>query len=190
MLFLGSGLKLALNLRGIIRRREVLKAHGACSSQSATVNRVRRRTFPAVFTFAKEVRQPLSPQPAPSLATPGLGACGHVQGHNYSAVNDAFVFSPDGVWIQTNRLTRAIEVSIDGTRSLIKLPLIFDTNGHVIVTGCARASRVARISAERLWERKAMRSMKGRGGSPFRSHVDRQGFRSVVDQIFTNISQT
>lgn len=54
------------------------------------------------------------------------------------AVTDAFVFSPAGVWIQTHRLTRAIEVSIDGNAFTDTVALeIFDTNGNLIVTGCA-----------------------------------------------------
>lgn len=97
------------------------------------------RTFPAVFTFAKGgTATVITTGQLPSLATPGLGAWRHARGHNYSAVTDAFVFSPDGVWIQTHRLTRAIEVSIDGDAFTDTVALqIFDPNGNVIVTGCA-----------------------------------------------------
>ncbi len=74
----------------------------------------------------------------PRPSTPGLGAWRHADDHNYSAVTDAFVFSPAGVWTQTHRLTRAIEVSIDGDEFTDTVALeIFDTNGNVIVTGCA-----------------------------------------------------
>ncbi len=97
------------------------------------------RAFPAVFTFAKGgTATVITAGQLPSLATTGLGAWRHVQGHNYSAVTDAFVFSPAGVWIQTHRLTRAIEVSNDGTAFTDAVALqIFDSNGDVIVTGCA-----------------------------------------------------
>ncbi|SRR5437660_5346519 len=97
------------------------------------------RTFPAVFTFAKGGTATLiTAGQLPSLATTGLGAWRHAQGHNYSAVTDAFVFSPAGVWIQTHRLTRAIEVSVDGDAFTDTVALeIFDPNGNVIVTGCA-----------------------------------------------------
>ena len=97
------------------------------------------RTFPALATFAKGGTLTLTTAgQLPSLATPGLGAWRHAQGHNYSAVTDAFVFSPAGVWIQTHRLTRAIEVSIDGDAFTDTVALeIFDTNGDLIVTGCA-----------------------------------------------------
>jgi hypothetical protein len=97
------------------------------------------RTFPAVFTFAKEGTATLiTAGQLPSLATPGLGTWRHAQGHNYSAVTDVFVFSPAGVWTQTHRLTRAIEVSIDGDAFTDTVALeIFDTNGNLIVTGCA-----------------------------------------------------
>jgi hypothetical protein len=67
-----------------------------------------------------------------------LGAWRHAQGHDYSVVTDAFVFSPAGVWIQTHRLTRAIEVSIDGNAFTDKVALqILDPNDNVIATGCA-----------------------------------------------------
>lgn len=97
------------------------------------------RTFPAVFTFAKGgTATVITAGQLPSLATTGLGAWRHAHDHNYSAVTDAFVFSPAGVWIQTHRLTRAIEVSIDGDAFTETVALqIFDTNGNVIVTGCA-----------------------------------------------------
>ena len=97
------------------------------------------RTFPAVFTFAKgSTATVITAGQLPSLATTGLGTWRHVQGHTYSAVTDAFVFSPAGVWIQTHRLTRAIEVSIDGDAFTDTVALeIFDPNGNVIATGCA-----------------------------------------------------
>ena len=97
------------------------------------------RTFPAVFTFAKGgTASFITAGQLPSLATAGLGAWRHARGHNYSAVTDAFVFSPAGVWIQTHRLTRAIEVSNDGDAFTDTVALeIFDPNGNVIVTGCA-----------------------------------------------------
>jgi hypothetical protein len=97
------------------------------------------RTFPAVFTFAKGgTATVITAGQLPSLATTGLGAWRHAEGHDYTAVTDAFVFSPAGVWIQTHRLTRAIEVSIDGNAFTDKVALqIFDPNGNVIGTGCA-----------------------------------------------------
>jgi len=97
------------------------------------------RTFPAVFTFAKGgTATVITAGQLPSLATTGLGAWRHAQGHDYTAVTDAFVFSPAGVWMQTHRLTRAIEVSIDGNAFTDKVALqIFDPNGNVIGTGCA-----------------------------------------------------
>ena len=97
------------------------------------------RAFPAVFTFAKGgTASVITAGQLPSLATSGLGAWRHTRGHNYSAVTDAFIFSPAGVWIQTHRLTRAIEVSIDGDAFTDTVGLeIFDTNDNLIVTGCA-----------------------------------------------------
>ena len=97
------------------------------------------RTFPAVFTFSEGgTATVITAGQLPSLATTGLGAWRHAQGHDYSAVTDAFVFSPAGVWIQTHKLTRAIEVSNDGNAFTDRVALqILDPNDNVIATGCA-----------------------------------------------------
>jgi hypothetical protein len=97
------------------------------------------RTFPGVFTFAQGgTATVITSGQLPSLATPGLGVWKHTEGHNYAAVTDAFVFSPAGVWIQTHRLTRAIQVSIDGDEFTDTVALqILDTAGNPIATGCA-----------------------------------------------------
>jgi hypothetical protein len=52
-------------------------------------------------------------------------------------VSEAFIFGPEGVWIQTHRLTRDIKISDDGNGFTDTLGLeIFGTNGNLIVTGC------------------------------------------------------
>jgi len=52
-------------------------------------------------------------------------------------VSETFVFSPAGDWIQTNRLTRAIQIGDDTDDFTDTVALqIFDTNGNLIVTGC------------------------------------------------------
>ena len=97
------------------------------------------RTFPGVFTFAQGgTATVITAGQLPSLATPGLGVWQHTEGHNYTAVTDAFVFSTAGVWIQTHRLTRAIQVSIDGDEFTDTVALqILNTAGNPIATGCA-----------------------------------------------------
>ena len=73
----------------------------------------------------------------PSLSTTGLGIWRHTQGHSYSAESESFIFSSAGVWAQTHRLTRVIEVSNDGDKFTDTVALqIFDTNGNQIVAGC------------------------------------------------------
>jgi hypothetical protein len=88
-----------------------------------------QRAFPAVFAFAKGGTLTVTTAgQLPSLSTTGLGIWRHTDGRNYSAVFEAFVFSPAGAWIQTHRLTRAIEVgdSADEFTDAITLE-IFDT---------------------------------------------------------------
>jgi hypothetical protein len=105
------------------------------------------RTFPAVFTFSEGgTASVITAGQLPSLATPGLGVWRHTQGHDYSAVTDAFVFSATGVWIQTHRLTRAIQVSIDGDSFTDQIALqILDTAGNLIATGGCATSVANRI---------------------------------------------
>lgn len=96
------------------------------------------RTFPALVAFAKggTVTNTTAGQ-FPAQFTPGFGVWQHTTGHSYSAVLEAFVFSPAGVWMQTHRFTRSIELdgNADEFTDTIKLE-IFDTSGNLIVTGC------------------------------------------------------
>ena len=101
-----------------------------------------QRTFPALFAFAKEGTLTFTTAGLPpALSTPGYGVWRHTDGHSYSAVVEAFVFNPAGAWIQTHRLTRAIELNkdADGFTDTTQLE-IFDTSGNLIVTGCAQVS--------------------------------------------------
>jgi hypothetical protein len=98
-----------------------------------------QRTFPALFAFSKGgILTETSAGVSPALSTPGYGVWRHTDGHSYSAVVEAFVFNPAGTWIQTHRLTRAIELdkNADEFTDTVKLE-IFDTSGNLIVTGCA-----------------------------------------------------
>jgi hypothetical protein len=97
-----------------------------------------RRPFAALATFAKGGTLTLvTAGQLPSLFTPGLGVWQRTGDHTDSAVSENFVFSPAGVWIQTHRLTRAIEIDNDADRftDTIKLE-IFDRNDNPIGTGC------------------------------------------------------
>jgi len=98
-----------------------------------------QRTFPALFAFAKGgTLTETTAGVSPALSTPGYGVWRHTDGHSYSAVVESFVFNPAGAWIQTHRLTRAIELNNDADEftDTVKLE-IFDTSGNLIVTGCA-----------------------------------------------------
>jgi hypothetical protein len=97
------------------------------------------RTFPALFTFARGGTLSVTTAgQLPALSTTGLGVWRHTDGHAYSAVSEAFVFSTAGVWTQTHRLTRAIEIGNNKDEFTDTVALqIFDTNGNMIVTGCA-----------------------------------------------------
>lgn len=101
-----------------------------------------QRTFPALFAFAKggTLTYTTAGLP-PGLSTPGYGIWRPTDDHTYSAVTEAFVFSPVGAWIQTHRLTRAIELDNDADEFTDTVTLeIFDTNRNLIVTGCATSA--------------------------------------------------
>ena len=140
MLFLGSGIAARAQSDGDNSQRGL---EGAWRLQvtvrDCNTGQPLRPTFPAVFTFAEGgTATVITAGQLPSLATPGLGVWRHTQGHDYSAVTDAFVFSAAGVWIQTHRLTRAIQVNIEGDSFIDQVALqILDTAGNPIATGCA-----------------------------------------------------
>jgi hypothetical protein len=97
------------------------------------------RTFPALFAFSKGgILTETSAGVSPALSTPGYGVWRHTDGHSYSAVVKAFVFNPAGAWIQTHRLTRAIELDRDADEFTDRVTLeIFNTSDILIGTGCA-----------------------------------------------------
>ena len=138
MLFLGSGLS-AMAQSADARSRNGLE--GTWRVQ-VTVRDCQTgavlRTFPALFAFAKggTVTNTTAGQ-SPALFTPGFGVWRHTQGRTYTAVLEAFVFDPTGVWIQTHRLTRSIELDGDADEFTDSINLeIFDTSGNLITTGC------------------------------------------------------
>ena len=138
MLFLGSGLTAraqsahARSRNGLEGTWRVQVTVSDCETGAVL------RTFPALFAFAKggTVTNTTAGQ-FPALFTPGFGVWRHTEGRTYAAVSEAFVFSPAGAWIQTNRFTRSIELDRDADEftDTIKLE-IFDTSGNLIVTGC------------------------------------------------------
>jgi len=138
MLFLGSGLTARAQSGGDNSQRGLEGAWRVqLTVQDCQTGQV-LRTFPALFAFAKggTLTYATAGQ-LPSATTTGLGVWRHTEGHSYSAVSEVFIFSPAGVWIQTHRLTRAIDVSNDGDEFTDTVALqIFDTSGNQIVAGC------------------------------------------------------
>jgi hypothetical protein len=145
------GLAAALALTAMLIPKIGLSARAAQSEESESHAKglqgtvrdcqtgVALRTFPALFTFAKGGTLSVTTAgQLPALSTTSLGVWRHTDGHAYSAVSEAFVFSTAGAWTQTHRLTRAIEIGNNEDEFTDTVALqIFDTNGNVIVTGCA-----------------------------------------------------
>jgi hypothetical protein len=100
------------------------------------------RSFPALFIFGQGgTLTATTAGQSPALFSPNLGVWGHTNGNTYSAVSEAFVFSPAGAWIQTHRLTRAIELSSDANEFTDTVTLeIFDTSRNLIATGCGTSA--------------------------------------------------
>jgi len=102
------------------------------------------RTFPATFSFAKggTLTVTTAGQP-PSQNTTGLGVWNYLYGRTYSAVSEAFMFSPAGAPTSIQRLTRVITVSWDAKRYTDHVALeILDPHRNVIVTGCGTSVAV------------------------------------------------
>jgi hypothetical protein len=99
------------------------------------------RTFPAFLTFAQggTLTETTTGFP-PALRTPGHGFWSHLTGHSYHAVSEAFLFNPAGVWTGRQRLTQVIELGEQSDElNSTAINEIFDTNGSLILNGCATA---------------------------------------------------
>ena len=98
------------------------------------------RTFSAVNTFnAGETMIDTTTGASPSLRSPGLGKWEKNGGRTYGAVSLAFLFSPAGVWIGTQKLTHKIEVSGDENAFTTRSE-VFDPAGVLLSSGCATAA--------------------------------------------------
>src|SRR5215831_6116615 len=150
------GATAALVLAGILVLAPGQKARAQSESQAGRIEGTWRvqltvrncqtgeplRSFPVLFTFAKGgTLIATTAGQSPALFSPNLGVWGHTDGNTYSAVSEAFVFSPAGAWIQTHRLTRAIELSSDANEFTDTVILeIFDINRNLIATGCGTSA--------------------------------------------------
>jgi hypothetical protein len=99
------------------------------------------RNFPAMLTFAKGGTLTETTTGFPiTQRSPGHGVWSFLSNQTYSAVSEAFLFNPAGVWIGTQRLTQAIEIGPNGDEfNSTATNEIADVNGTLMVTGCATA---------------------------------------------------
>jgi len=100
------------------------------------------RTFPALLTFANGgTLTGTSTVLATGLRSPDHGIWSHTGGQSYHAVDEAFIFSPAGAWVSTQRLTQDIQLAADGdTFSSDAHTEFFDTVGNLTASGCATAN--------------------------------------------------
>jgi hypothetical protein len=100
------------------------------------------RTFPALLTFANGgALTGTSTVLATGLRSPDHGIWSHTGGQSYHAVDEAFIFSPAGAWVSTQRLTQDIQLAADGDTLLSNATTeFFDTAGNLTATGCATAN--------------------------------------------------
>ena len=99
------------------------------------------RVFPAALTFGNGgTLTGTSTVLSPALRSPDHGVWSHAGGQTYSAVSEAFIFNPAGVWVTTQRITQAIELASDANSfSSNAHTEFFDTLGNVTASGCATA---------------------------------------------------
>ena len=99
------------------------------------------RKFPAMLTFAQggTLVETTTGFP-PAQRSPGHGFWRHAGGRAYTAVSEAFLFSPSNAWVGTQRLTQSIEFGGDPDEFYSNAQNeIYDTNGNLTTTGCATA---------------------------------------------------
>jgi hypothetical protein len=99
------------------------------------------RNFPAMLTFAQggTLTETTTGFP-PTVRSPGHGVWYFLGDHNYRGISEAFLFSPTGVWIGTQRLTQSIEIAPSGDElNSTATNEIFDTFGNLTTSGCATA---------------------------------------------------
>lgn len=99
------------------------------------------RTFPAMLTFAQGGTLTGSTTAfPPPLRGSDFGVWNHNGGRRYGATTEAFIFSPVGAWVSTQRITQAIELDRHGDSFTSDAAVeFFDTLGNVTSTGCATA---------------------------------------------------
>ena len=99
------------------------------------------RTFPAMLTFAQggTFTETTTGFP-PAMRSPGHGVWYFLGDHSYRGISEAFLFSPAGVWVGTQRLTQSIEIGQDGDElNSTATNEIFDVFGNLTTSGCATA---------------------------------------------------
>jgi hypothetical protein len=77
---------------------------------------------------------------SPALRTPGRGIWQQTEGSTFTSTFEAFLFSPAGVWTNTQRLTQTIEIGDDpNVWTANAHNEIFDTNDNLVMSGCSTA---------------------------------------------------
>jgi hypothetical protein len=86
---------------------------------------------------------------SPALRSPGHGTWEQTGRNKYSSISLAFLFSPAGVWTETQRITQDIEIKNNRFTSTAAVRF-FDTAGNLTRKGCAIAvaSRVEPVEGD------------------------------------------
>jgi hypothetical protein len=135
----------AANSSGLAARRDKARRLEGTWSVEVTIRDCETdaalKTFPAFLTFAQggTLVETTTGFP-PSLRSPGHGFWQQTGGNTFTAVSEAFLFNPSGVWTGTQRLTQSIKIGNDPDElSSNATNEIFDPNGNLITSGCATA---------------------------------------------------
>jgi hypothetical protein len=97
------------------------------------------RTFPALVSFNQGgTFTGAAAGISPARASADYGVWRNAGGQTYEASSEAFLFSPTGDWIGTQRVKRIIEIGDDPDLLSATTSIeIVDTNNNVTGTGCA-----------------------------------------------------
>jgi hypothetical protein len=98
------------------------------------------RSFPAINTFSNGGELiDTSTVVAPSLRSPGHGTWERLGDHRFKSVSFAFLFSPTGAWVATQKLAQDIRLASRNEFTSTAVSKVYDTAGSLTQTTCATA---------------------------------------------------
>ncbi len=98
------------------------------------------RSFPAINTFSDGGELiDTTTAVGPPLRSPGHGTWERLSDHRFRSVSFAFLFSPTGVWVATQKIAQDIRLASRNEFTSMAVSNVSDTAGSLTQTTCATA---------------------------------------------------